>query len=239
MSLAMYAAPFDDNLNNNNDNIIHKKRQTHNHNKTQKMYNKESFTPSTNFDKNKVNSVLEEIHNNTEDSNYEMENNFDPPPKPQSSGVQKTLTNEAMQNMMNQNNMNNMNMYKVLGKSPQPNYDDENNLELNNYRTNYGDNKSIDDYYKKMLPSMNGTPQKNPVNKQYYNNDVQMQGYMSGQPPSQDLLLQKLNYMINLLEEKQDERTNNVTEEVILYSFLGIFIIFVIDSFARVGKYVR
>jgi hypothetical protein len=45
--------------------------------------------------------------------------------------------------------------------------------------------------------------------------------------------------MINLLEEQQDEKTNNVTEEVVLYSFLGIFIIFVIDSFARVGKYVR
>jgi high-affinity K+ transport system ATPase subunit B len=45
--------------------------------------------------------------------------------------------------------------------------------------------------------------------------------------------------MIHLLEEKQDEKTNNVMEEVILYSFLGIFIIFVVDSFARVGKYVR
>ena len=54
-----------------------------------------------------------------------------------------------------------------------------------------------------------------------------------------DALLQKINYMINLLEEQQDERTNNVTEEVVLYSFLGIFIIFVVDSFARVGKYVR
>ena len=45
--------------------------------------------------------------------------------------------------------------------------------------------------------------------------------------------------MINLLEEQQDEKTNNVTEEVVLYSFLGIFIIFVVDSFARAGKYVR
>jgi hypothetical protein len=56
---------------------------------------------------------------------------------------------------------------------------------------------------------------------------------------SNDLLLKKINYMINLLEEHQDERTGNVTEEVVLYSFLGIFIIFVVDSFARVGKYVR
>ena len=56
---------------------------------------------------------------------------------------------------------------------------------------------------------------------------------------SNDLLLQKLNYMINLLEQSQDERTNNVTEEIVLYSFLGIFIIFIVDSFVRVGKYVR
>ena len=45
--------------------------------------------------------------------------------------------------------------------------------------------------------------------------------------------------MINLLEEQQDEKTNNVTEEVVLYSFLGVFIIFIVDSFSRVGKYVR
>jgi hypothetical protein len=40
MSLAMYAAPFDENSNNNNDsdNYLNKKRQTHN--KTQKKYPK-------------------------------------------------------------------------------------------------------------------------------------------------------------------------------------------------------
>lgn len=55
----------------------------------------------------------------------------------------------------------------------------------------------------------------------------------------QDVLLNKLNYMINLLEEQQDARTNNVTEEIVMYSFLGIFVIFVVDSFVKVGKYVR
>ena len=60
-------------------------------------------------------------------------------------------------------------------------------------------------------------------------------------PSSQgrDELLEKLNYMINLLEEQQDEKTGHITEEIILYSFLGIFIIFIVDSFARAGKYVR
>jgi len=56
---------------------------------------------------------------------------------------------------------------------------------------------------------------------------------------NKDELLTKLNQIIYLLEEQQDETTGHVTEELILYSFLGIFIIFVVDSFARVGKYVR
>lgn len=54
-----------------------------------------------------------------------------------------------------------------------------------------------------------------------------------------DLLMEKINYMIHLLEEQHDEKSGSVTEEVILYSFLGIFIIFIVDSFYYVGKYTR
>ena len=56
---------------------------------------------------------------------------------------------------------------------------------------------------------------------------------------SQDVLLTKLNYIIKLLEEQHDERTSFVVEELILYSFLGIFIIFIIDSFGKASKYIR
>ena len=52
-------------------------------------------------------------------------------------------------------------------------------------------------------------------------------------------LLERLNYMIHLLEEQQNEKTNNLTEELILYIFLGIFVIFVVDSFTKIGKYTR
>jgi hypothetical protein len=54
-----------------------------------------------------------------------------------------------------------------------------------------------------------------------------------------DKLMEKINYMIYLLEQQQTEKTSNITEEFILYTFLGIFIIFVVDSFARTGKYIR
>jgi len=52
-------------------------------------------------------------------------------------------------------------------------------------------------------------------------------------------LLDKINYMIHMLEEQHNEKTNNITEEFILYTFLGIFIIFIVDSFSRAGKYIR
>ena len=52
-------------------------------------------------------------------------------------------------------------------------------------------------------------------------------------------LMTKLNYLIHLLEDQKEERVGSITEELVLYCFLGVFIIFVLDSFVKVGKYVR
>ena len=52
-------------------------------------------------------------------------------------------------------------------------------------------------------------------------------------------LMEKINYMIHLLEGQQHEKTENITEEFLLYTFLGVFVIFIVDSFARAGKYTR
>jgi hypothetical protein len=78
------------------------------------------------------------------------------------------------------------------------------------------------DYYKQYVP--------------YYN---QTQGSQEQASPNKENLMKKLNYMIHLLEEGQDEKTDNVTEELVLYLFLGVFVIYVVDSFARAGKYTR
>ena len=81
---------------------------------------------------------------------------------------------------------------------------------------------TAEDYYKQYVP--------------YY---TQMQGTQEDVHTNKDALMTKLNYMIHLLEEQQDEKTDNVTEELVLYLFLGVFVIFVVDSFARAGKYTR
>lgn len=46
-------------------------------------------------------------------------------------------------------------------------------------------------------------------------------------------LIEKLNYIIHMLEEKKDEKTGHVIEELVLYCFLGVFIIFVVDTFTH------
>ena len=72
---------------------------------------------------------------------------------------------------------------------------------------------STDEYYRQFTPKTNST--------------------------GNEELLKKLDSILELLEEQSDEKTNYIMEELILYLFLGIFVIFVIDSFVRVGKYVR
>ena len=80
---------------------------------------------------------------------------------------------------------------------------------------------SMEDYYRQHVPYFDGV----------------------GAPQTANIgneeILNKLNQMLFLLQEQQEVRTSSVTEEIILYSFLGVFVIFVLDSFARAGKYVR
>ena len=70
-----------------------------------------------------------------------------------------------------------------------------------------------------------------------YNNPSATSGSTADVP--KDEILQKMNHIIQMLEDQQDEKTGSVTEELILYCFLGVFVIFVVDSFVRAGKYVR
>ena len=75
-------------------------------------------------------------------------------------------------------------------------------------------------YYKQFIPYLN-----------------QGSSEIPGQPKGE--LIEKINYIIDLLEDQQDYKTNSIFEDLILYAFLGIFVIFIVDSFGKSGKYVR
>ena len=226
MSLAMYAAPFNNNdymdKINNDDNPIARKRNANN--KTQKRYPKDTNSE-------KVNTILQTIHNLPPQEDELADFNTLLPP-PISAGVEQTKSKE------NEKNKNQDDMSSYLNP-PNDFYSSANSFATDN-NSNY---KSI---YSNVNASSTPSFSKTTDYGRFIPDYSKMYGlgktesFVPSVPKSQnDVLLEKLNYMITLLEQQQDDRTNNVTEEVILYSFLGIFIIFIVDSFARVGKYVR
>jgi hypothetical protein len=74
----------------------------------------------------------------------------------------------------------------------------------------------------------------------YYSHQSSQRGAPSApMANSSSQLMEKLNYMIHLLEEQQKEPTQNIMEEFVLYGLLGVFMIYLVDSFARAGKYIR
>jgi hypothetical protein len=107
--------------------------------------------------------------------------------------------------------------------NPDSNLDED--IDLHNLNKTHMNEVAKEEYYRQFMPA---TQQQQQHTQMYH-------------PPAKDNanIMTKLNYMIHLLEEQKDERTNNVTEEVVLYSFLGVFVIFIVDSFVKVGKYVR
>ena len=230
MSLAMYAAPFDNDINqintnsSNNDNLQGRKKVVNN--KTIKKYPK---------DNERINSVLQTIQNlpsSQDDGNFLGD--FTPLPPPSSAGVENTrIKEQTLQNKQQDQDKDHLNYGSKInsGIDLDDGYPTQQQTVHQSYHQPTQQSHMLPNYAAMYSGSGYGSGQ---GYGQGYS-----QSQSNGSTDSNDLLLQKLNYMINLLEQSQDERTNNVTEEIVLYSFLGIFIIFIVDSFVRVGKYVR
>lgn len=164
------------------------------------------------YNASKVNSVLTAIHASSSNNNSSEMADFKPIAPPVSVGVENTKINN-------------------------PDTSDE--VDLQGLNTVHMNEQASEQYYKQFMPAYQQQPQQQ---QQPYGHPLQQQQQQQQQPyglKDNANVIAKLNYMIHLLEEQKDERTNNVTEEVVLYSFLGIFVIFIVDSFVRVGKYVR
>ena len=192
MSSTLGYSSFDTNNNEEQNDKLQTRKQSMK-NRTQKNRDSSNVTSS------RVESMMKQINNEMFENNENSLEDFNPPPKPSSTGVEKMKQREVE----NQKN-------------------DDSGVGVEGFKDiNNEGNSWSEDYYQQYLP-------------------IYTQGgsNVNTQPQSNELL-EKLNYMIHLLEEERDVKQGNVTEEVVLYCFLGVFVIFVVDSFAKVGKYVR
>lgn len=176
------------------------------------------------------------LQSDNDDSNLV---DFNPPPRPSVDTLNNKHSINQGQDKQNKNgniNIDNeqpitVTQHKIIESINDMN---ENTQEINKYKRVYP--QPMDSY-----EGFNSNISNSEFNNKYvdYFNQNGYTNLTSHSNNNKDHLLEKLNYMIHLLEDQRDEKTGHVIEEVILYSFLGIFIIFIVDSFARAGKYTR
>ena len=248
MSLAMTAQSIENTDNNSNNHIISRKRTN---NKTQKRIP----TSFDEIDHSKVQNVLNSIYKNLGDdtdnnlgdykpratsapvnASYTPINPLAPPASMRQKQEQQQGSKEGMTNYdYSADDVNNYSNKFV----PQPVQNDS--MDLQDLQDVYMNNDQVKRYFKNLVPNFQQNTQQQDSSQSSSQSSPQYKQthYNTNTSDTNQVLIDKLNYMINLLEEQQDERTNNVTEEVILYSSLGVFIIFVVDGFARVTRYTR
>lgn len=160
---------------------------------------------------NRVNEILNQMSNISPDNDGQSLVDFKPPPMPEIN-VKKEVE---------------------MGRPPdEPIEPPQNSLQIpipmipkvsNHYASSYPNLSNYQHVYEQSVP-------------QYNRIDL---GENQGGSIHSSKIMEKMNYMIHLLEGQENEKTANVTEEFILYTFLGVFVIYIVDSFSRGGKYVR
>jgi|TARA_B100000963_G_C22419445_1_gene576986 hypothetical protein len=187
---------------------------------TNEMKNIEEMTNVSNERNSRVNDLLNQMNTAREDEGSKM-GDFAPllPPKMQSKKDIQSVEYSKEYNPTVSTYLEASNKYKT--RSTDYNPDDSETHKLSDYSNSYKPAK-VTPYYAKMgITSSIGSP-----------------GDSVG-TPNNDKLMERINYMVHLLEAQQHEKTDNITEEFILYTFLGVFVIFIVDSFSKTGKYTR
>ena len=222
MSLALFAAEF------NNEDNIKKQRKSNRSCSIKKMMNKkimnnklDKFTNKkqiSGFNKtNKVQEALQAIHSTLDDDEDDENNyvsnleNFEPIDAPISASTEKLSSND---------------IDSIVDKKEKERIESfENYFKVNDETSEEEQSSYATQYYEQYLP---------PTHLNYKGYDENKNSINT----SSDLD-KKINYLIELIEQQKGEKTDNVTEEILLYGLVGVFVIYVVDSFVNIGKYKR
>ena len=94
----------------------------------------------------------------------------------------------------------------------------------------------LSNFYKSEMPREIKVP------AQYKTNDYMILNATNSFEPkrhSNQELLDKMNKILEMFEDQKEIKTGQKNEEIVLYCFLGVFIIYIMDSFVSIGRYSR
>tara|TARA_Y100000992_G_C21246897_1_gene483798 strand:- start:930 stop:1481 length:552 start_codon:yes stop_codon:yes gene_type:complete len=168
--------------------------------------------------------------------------------------------NEILEHKINKEKQNKLNkgiLEKMVLKPENELTDDINNIHnnLNDALKDENESTLANFYNDEMKEDIHKQMTKTESSQDMYNNEITSNDYLISNNlnlnsihnshsllsnlDNREDLLSKLNYIINLFEEEREIKTNKKNEEIVLYCFLGIFVIYVLDSFVSIGKYKR
>jgi len=219
-----------------NDDSAPKKRQS-TMNKTIKIRPEIQGVGEISSYDNEQNNLKKLQPSSIEDHNNSMEQ--------RNSRVNELLNNMTSANAEPDNKMGNFSPLAHPNVNVKKDFDDNNEVKKYSYALpSFNESKSTGNYGMNTGSTnlsnyqTSYEPPQQLVNKPYYAN-MGMGPANTSASGNENKLMEKMNYLIRLMEEQGHEKTNNITEEFILYTFLGVFIIFVVDSFSKVGRYTR
>ena len=216
MSQIINPAPFNiDEEENKNIREDNNKRLSSSLNKTIKNRNNNENNDNKNRERNRR---IQKLLNDNNGSNNETDDleDFNPPSYPEIQDVKKRVKEDFTFDKIKSELLNNR-------KEEQSQNQEQNDNPVNKESFQQLPANNLQQYYEKYNSYLNS---ENNYNKQYIS-------------VSNEELLKKIDNILFLLEEQRETRTNYVTEELVLYIFLGIFVIYLVDSFVKVGKYIR
>ena len=177
----------------------------------------ESAQEENNTRVNRIQGILEKMHNTMPENDGAGLVNFRPPSLPTSASLAELQTFAQIDPPVSNS------VPKIASYAPD--LGGGQSTPYGAYRDVYQPNSKIGSYPYPRMALMGGGDHNNNNSKSF--------GGVS------DKVMDKLNYMVHLLEQQQHEPTQHLMEEFILYTFLGVFAIYLCDSFARAGKYIR
>ena len=152
----------------------------------------------------------------------------------------ENLETEKIKNFLNENKKKD-NLANLSKKYTQTLFvENETDREVNNnFKPDTLPNKNTLNYPVKQYSMPNNIP--NIIHNNIHDDTVNIPTNTNNNERERKLegTINRLNHIIHLLEQQQNEKTETVLEELILYLFLGFLIIYIIDSFFRAGKYIR
>ena len=235
-------APLDSENNNLSESKLYKKSNNKTvKNKKTVEFDESNITNTKNNEilKNKITSLgnlMSKIHENNDEEDENMNTNY------QSNTIDESISTSFTDNL-NEQLAKIQKMREAGNNIPQNNFfnnelqstNNINNINTTNTSNNASNLENLDVLNSSFLSknNMSNYSDSYKLNYDTFSQNSNTNNYDNNK------LLTKLDYIVHLLEEQHNEKTNYITEELVLYLFLGIFILFVLDSFARASKYVR